>query len=214
MTDERSKYDVESLRVTREEAREALDHQIDALNDIDDKAVQTLRLNVLLLGVVLTLASVLASSTVTPVIRRMANSLLVAGVVSSAASMVTAIWVHTSTPYRVGAGPADLHASLSEKPPEDELLAALLYNYATWMEQNARLNRRDGIALFASHVCLFLAMGYYASGVVFGVYVSHVEWWYSLLITAALLGFVGASVLVVRHRLGVRVLRIIRNRLG
>lgn len=211
MADEQSEYDVESLRVTRDEAREALDHQIEALNDLDDKAAQTLRLNVLLLGVVLTVASVLVSSKTTPTIGRMANGPVVAGVAVSAVSMVMSIWVYTSRSYRVGTGPSDLHASLSEKPPEEELLTALLYNYATWMERNSRSNKRDGAALFVSHLCLLLAMGYYASGVVFGLYGLRANWWLSLLAGAVLMGLVGTSVMIVRHRFGVKLLRTIRD---
>ena len=202
MADEGSEYDVESLRVTREEAREALDHQIAALSDIDDKAAQTLRLNVLLLGVVLTIASVLASSEATPPIGRIANGLVVAGAVVSAVSIVTSIWTYTSTSYRTGTGPSELRSLLSRKPPEEELLAALLYNYAAWMERNSRLNHREGVTLFVSHVSLFFSMGYYASGVVFGLAFPRAGSWSSLLAVAVLGVFMGASVFALRHRLG------------
>lgn len=70
---------------------------------------------------------------------------------------------------------------LSCNPPEDEWLAALLYNYVAWMERNSRLNRRDAVALFVGHVCIFFSMGYYAVGVAFGLFFPQVEWWFSLL---------------------------------
>lgn len=208
-----SEYDVASLRVTREEAREALDHQIDALNDIDDKAAQTLRLNVLLLGAVLTTASILVSSNGTPPIRRMVNGLVVAGAIVSAFSMVTSIWAYASTSYRTGTGPSDVRALLSRSPTEKELLTALLYNYAMWMERNARQNRRDGFTLFVSNVCLFLAMGYYASGIAFGFYLSDVGEWVSILVVVVLGFFMTLSVVAIRHRLSVRFLEAVRSRL-
>lgn len=202
MADEESAYDVESLRVTREEAREALDHQIAALNDIDDKAAHTLRLNVLLLGIILTMASVLASSNATPTIEGIVNSFVVAGTLASGVSMVTSIWAYTSTSYRIGTGPSDVRALLPRNPPEDEWLAALLYNYVAWMERNSRLNRRDAFALFVSHVCLFVSMGYYAVGVGVGLFFPQMDWWLSLLAAAGLGVFMGTSVFAFRHRLG------------
>lgn len=211
MSDERSEYDVESLRVTRAEAREALNHQIDALNDIDDKAAHTLRLNVLLFGIVLTLASVMASSDSTPAIGRMVNGLVVAGAVASAVSMLTSIWAYTSRTYRPGTGPSDVRGFLSHNPPEGELLAVLLDNYAAWMERNSRLNRRDGFILFVSHVCLFLAMGYYTSGVVFGLYAPRTRPWVSISAAVVLGVSMGASVFAVRHHLATKVLRTVRN---
>lgn len=204
MTDERSDHDVASLRITRVEARGALDHQIDALEDIDDKAAQTLRLNVLLFGVVLTLASMLASNDATPTIGRMANGLVVIGVVVSAVSMATSTWVYTSTSYSAGTGPSDLRAFLSKKPSKDEWLTTLLYSYAAWMERNARLNRRDGLVQFVSHVCLFLSIVYYVVGVAFGLFFPEVAWWLPIVATTGFIVSVGVLLLAVRRRLGLK----------
>lgn len=204
MADESSEYDVESLRITREEARASLDQQIEALDDIDDKAAHTMRLNVLLLGVVLTLASVLASSAGTPTIRQLANFPLAVGVLTTGASTVLSIWAYTSTSYRTGTGPSDVRTFLSKNLQEDEWLAVLCYSYAAWIERNSRLNHRDGFVLFLSHVSLFFSMGYYAVGIVFGLYFPQPEWWFSLLVVVGLGILMGITVAAVRDRLGTK----------
>lgn len=170
MADEQSDYDVNSLRVTREEARDVLDHQTEAISEIHAKGVHVLRLNVLVLSVVLTLASILAGSETTPDVERIANALTVAGVVTSLASMIAAVRTYSNTSFRTGADASDIRAFLRRNPTEGKWLAALLYNYAVWMERNELANRRKGIALFVSHVLLFLAIGYYAGGLVQGLY--------------------------------------------
>lgn len=212
--DEPSEYDVDSLRVTREEARAALDHQIEALDDIDDKAAHTLRLNVLLLGVVLTMASVFASNNATPAIGRMANSPVVAGTLASGISMVTSIWVYSSTSYRTGTGPSDVRQFLSRNPPEEELLAALVYSYAAWMERNSQLNRRDGFTLFVSHLFLSLSTSYYAIGVLVGLAFPRSAWWVSLLAVAVVSTFVGVAVFALRYRLGLKLVGAVRRNIN
>ncbi|WP_135826644.1 hypothetical protein [Halorussus ruber] len=202
-----SVYDVASLRVTRDEARAVLDQQTEAIGEIHDKGIQVLRLNVLLLGLVLTLASILASSTTTPDIERMANGFLAAGVVTSITSMVAAVRTYSNTSFRVGAGAADVRKVLRQTPAEDEWLAALLYNYTTWMKQNTLANRRNALMLFVSHVFLFLSMGYYVGGVVYGLYFGQTSWLLSSL-SAVLFGVVVGGLLVASsHLVG-------RNRFG
>lgn len=182
MADEQSEYDMGALRVTRKEARAVLDRQIETLNDIDDKAAHTLRLNVLVLGVVLTIASILASSEATPAAMRVVNEVVVAGVVATGFSMVGAFWAYTGTSYRTGVGRSDVRTALGRRPPEGEWLTALLYSYTVWMKRNERANRRDGYALFVSHLFLLLSMGYYASGVVYGVFVRTDAMWIPVLL--------------------------------
>ncbi|USZ68694.1 hypothetical protein NGM10_02890 [Halorussus salilacus] len=182
MADEQSEYDVSTLRVTRREARAVLDRQIEALNDIDDKAAYTLRLNVLVLGVVLTVASILASSEATPTAVRVVNEVVAAGAVASGFSMVGAVWAYTGTSYRTGVGRSDVRTALGRRPAETEWLAVLLYSYTIWMKRNEQANRQDGFALFVSHLFLLLSMGYYAGGVVYGVFVGSDVWLAVLLV--------------------------------
>lgn len=44
---------VETLRVTQAEAREVLAHQLETLSDIDDKAMRTVRIALVVFGIVL-----------------------------------------------------------------------------------------------------------------------------------------------------------------
>lgn len=195
MADEQAEYDVDSLRVTREEAKAVLDRQIETLNDIDDKAADTLRLNVLVLGVVLTVASILSSNEATPTVVRVVNEIAFAGAVASGFSMVGAVWAYTGTSYQTGVGRSDVRTALSRRPEETEWLAALLYSYTVWMKRNERANRQDGFALLLSHFFLLLSMGYYAGGVVYGVFVRSNAFWLPVMLILGY-GFVTSIVLL------------------
>jgi hypothetical protein len=164
-------HDLEALRTTHEEARAVIDHQIDAINDVDDKAAYSLRLNILLLGLLLTISSLMIGNQNTPPIQKFVNPIVGLGVICSGLSIVAAIWAYTSTRTETGPGPNDIELYLEQKYDQEEWLDVLVRNYARWMRQNARSNRRDSSALFVSHLFLFLQMGYYALGIGWGLYV-------------------------------------------
>lgn len=171
MADERASSEVESLRVTREEACEVLNRQAEAIHDIERKAIHTFRLNVLLLGAVLTVGSLLAGNGTTPEIGRVVNDLVIAGVGASGASIVMSILAYAGSGYQTGIGASDVRTVLRRQVTEDEWLTALLYSYTVWMKRNETANRRDGIVLYIGQFFLFLSVSYYATGVVYGLYI-------------------------------------------
>jgi len=182
-------HDLEALRITHEEARAVIDHQIDAIDDVDDKAAYSLRLNILLLGLLLTISSIIVGNQSTPSIQTFINPIMGIGVVCSGFSIVSAIWAYTSTRTETGPGPNDLELHLEEKFDEEEWLEILVRNYPRWIRQNAQSNRRDSMALFGSHLFLFLQMGYYALGIVWGMYFPKTSIW-QLLVGVSLFSLV------------------------
>lgn len=56
--------DVEALRLTRVESRIVLDHQIALQKDIDEKALRTVRLSLVLITLVVSVAQLMGSSQV------------------------------------------------------------------------------------------------------------------------------------------------------
>lgn len=52
--------DIEALRLAREESRAVLDHQIDLLDDIDDKAMRTTRLALLLVALIVSVGQLMS----------------------------------------------------------------------------------------------------------------------------------------------------------
>lgn len=70
------------------------------------------------------------------------------------------------------------------------------------MEQNELANRRNAIALFVSHALLFLSMGYYAGGLVYGLHLEPVSWWLSSLLVLSYGIAVGTALVVPGYVLG------------
>lgn len=58
--------DLEALRTAHTEARTVLDHQIELLNDSDDKAMRTVRITLLIIGLIVSIASVVDVSGLLP----------------------------------------------------------------------------------------------------------------------------------------------------
>jgi len=65
MSDDDRDHNLDSLRISQEEARTVLDHQINTFSEVDSKAAETTRLVALLLGLILTAASIIAQSDLT-----------------------------------------------------------------------------------------------------------------------------------------------------
>lgn len=184
--DDEREYDIETLRLTHQEARDVLDHQINTVNDIDDKASHTLRLNILLLGLLLTISSLFVSNQSIPGIARFWSPAIALGLLFTGGSIVTALWAYTSTQVQVGPDPADVERLRTNRYSEREWLVLLLRSYAAWMAQNERANRRDGFTLFVSHTLLLVEIGYYAFGILWGLFVPSWPLWIHIVILLAL----------------------------
>ena len=95
------------LDIGREEARQTLDNQIRALDDVDTKASKILRLNVALLSILLMGTSVLAKSPDYGV-TELLTPLSLAGIGSLLVSTGFAGLTYTSSEFQAGLGPEDL----------------------------------------------------------------------------------------------------------
>lgn len=162
--------DIGSLRTTHDEAREVINLQIETINNIDNKAAYTLRLNIIIVGVLLTIASLLTGNEPTPGLERFPNSAVLVGNLFSAFSFVASLWTYTSTKKETGPGPTDLTRLRKHEYNEKRWLKVLLKAYASWMKKNEDVNRRDSMALFLAHIFLFMAIGYYAFTIVWGIW--------------------------------------------
>ena len=96
-----------TLTVLREEANLTVERQLDTLADIDDKANRILRLNVLLVGVVVSALSIASqldagSKASGPVIGQFRNTYVELGVASLVVSTALAAITYSATEYDVG----------------------------------------------------------------------------------------------------------------
>ena len=109
MTDERtgigfefsvpSERDPETLRITLEEARSTLADQQQSLADMDEKAMRTVRVSVLTLGILLT-------ATTLPWVARVWNVITVAGTVLLTVSILVGILTYSISRVEHGLGAA------------------------------------------------------------------------------------------------------------
>ena len=167
--------DIEALRVTREESRAMLDHQIALLNDIDDKVMRTVRTGVILTGLAVSALSVggaaaLESAGTAPL------WLAELGVVALVVAVVHGIATYTVSEVTYGIGNSYRIEIQNSRHTEREWLVKLLDGYSEWIgdiraetDQNANLLSQIQLLLLTGILFLSLAGGILVSVVVFGV---------------------------------------------
>lgn len=134
----------DTLELTCSEAREVIDHQIDTMNDLDDKAMWTLRLIVLFLGVFMTGLSVAVRANAD--LARFMNPMTITGFVSLGVSAVLSVIVYSSGTLTAGPGPGAIEKLLHQNYGEPWRYR-LLTGYRNWMEKNEASIRRDATVL-------------------------------------------------------------------
>lgn len=173
--EEEDSSDVRALRITREMGRAVIDQQIENINGLNDKAAQTIRFNVLILGVVLTVFSLAFNGSSDSQVQRLMNGAVGAGVLLSATSILAALWAYTSSEKEVGPTGSAMEQVISDATGHSERhwLRSVIRSQSNWITKNERVNREDAVFLFLSHLYLFVSIGVYAFGVAWGF-----SWWH------------------------------------
>ncbi|WP_135823540.1 hypothetical protein [Halorussus ruber] len=156
--DESRKSDVAVLRSGREEARVVLNHQLDALSDLHTKAVRTVRITGVVLGLVLSAATL-------PGARRFANGFTLAGVGALAVTLLTGLVAYSASDPKVGIGPQYLSNIRTGNYGEEEWFDALVSGYENWIEEMEELNDGNARMLTVTQLCLGVAVMLLATGV-------------------------------------------------
>lgn len=157
--------EVEVLRAALNETRPTLETIESFLSDIDDKAGRTLRLNIAIIGILLTALSIGFSQGL-PGTNRVLNGAFFFGLIASSISIVAALLTYTRSTITAGLGVQDIDLVLERDDiSEEAMLRAILRSHKEWIRTNGRTNERDASSLFVSHVFLLLSMGYYALAV-------------------------------------------------
>lgn len=155
----------DTLELTCSEAREVIDHQIDTMNDLDDKAMWTLRLIVLVFGLVMTGVSVAVRADVSD-LGRFVNPLTQAGFFCLTVSAGLSVIVYSSGTLTVGPGPADINQLLQRGYERPNWRRRLLEGYQKWMRTNQTNIRRDATLLAVCQAFLVVGMVTFFYGVV------------------------------------------------
>jgi hypothetical protein len=156
--------DPETLRAARREARDSLDKTIDAIEEKDDKAISTVRLNLVLIGIAITGASYLPSSL------QYANWFTIVGFCCLTVSTFIGMWAYTYTDYSPGVT-ADYIAELDkERYTEVEWLLWMNQRYQKWLRTATRSDSAEATQLGRTHLLQILGVALLIVGAVAGLY--------------------------------------------
>jgi hypothetical protein len=190
MSDDGESDDIDIVSISREEAHRTIDNQIQTLDDIDSKAAKILRINLVILGILLTgvsLATTPGSASDGPIYYAdLVNRYTIGGTVLLLVSTGVAAITYTSSSLQAGVGPDDLRAFLDNDYSDRQNLEGLVAGYAEWIEYNYKTNAKNAPLGTLTLLLLIFAMTALALGTKKAA-TGDVEWWLLLLTVFLLL---------------------------
>jgi hypothetical protein len=171
--------ETELLRVGREEAHRTLDKQMERLDGIDTKAAKILRLNLVLIGILLTGVSIIASNGDSDQLVANSSELLniytYFGIGSLLASTVLAALTYTSTNIRAGMSGRDIGKMISNDYSAKQNYRGMVESYSIWLQYNFKTNTRaaplgTGTLLFLIYAIICISAG------VFHAFIRDIGW--------------------------------------
>lgn len=177
-------YDIKSLRIAREEANRVIDHQIQTLTDIDNKASDTLRYSILFLGLLLTALSLVVrtdvgptgvGSEMPPILLYLSVGSVFVGILAILVTVILSIWTYKSTEFKPGPSYRDMERYTEKKYTEEEWLILLVRSSPSWIKYNRESNNDDATRLSRAHTALAVGISLIFAGIMFyavGVYVT------------------------------------------
>lgn len=130
--------DIEALRVTREESRSVLDHQLALLNDLDDNATRTVWTAVIL-STAAGVAGVNGLRTLPPDVL----NLFAGDAIYFLSSAVIGVSAYTASDLSMGIGPGHREEVFAREYPESEWLELLIAEYDQWFVSMRSTNARN-----------------------------------------------------------------------
>jgi hypothetical protein len=178
------------------EARETVNGQRDTLNDIDTKASRILRLNVLLIGVIVSALSIAAQNggevnSTLPGVDPFINLYMKLGVASLILSTALAALTYTASELDVGVDSDNLTSLIRADMSLDDAQELLVKNYIVRINFNRSTNIRNLPLITSTIVFLVVAVVCFTLGVYEAVIGSVQPW----LLTPALLLVFGVVVI-------------------
>jgi len=159
-----SEVDGETLALAREETRTTFEYQFARIQEIDTKAVEILKANLLLIGIVVTGATVLVqtpfdAASLFNVFTAVGAALLF---VSTALAGVT----YTASNLRGGLDADAIERSIAADA--DAFETQLLRSYGRWIEYNAQVIAVNDILVTATVLLIVVSFAYVVAGVAVG----------------------------------------------
>ena len=155
-----------TTEITREELRTTFEYQVQRLGEIDSKAIEILKANLLLIGLVVTGGSVLIQTDL-PVdtfinLFTITGGLLLLG--STGLSAVT----YTASNLRGGLDSEAVEAAVAADDDSAAFETQLLRSYAQWIEYNARVTAVNDLLATITVLLVFVAFVYVVAGIAVG----------------------------------------------
>ena len=153
---------IETLRTSQIEARSVLDQQLSTLSDIDEKALRTVRIALLLLGIVL-------SATAFPDRAVFVIWLTIPGIVSISVSILFGLLTYTSPDPTVGPS-TDFFEDVRVEPySEAEWRTLLISGYVEWIGDVEELNSSNARTLIFSQLSLGIGVAFLTTGTILSI---------------------------------------------
>jgi len=155
---------IRRAQLARSEARETISEQTDTLSDIDDKAIQVFRLNLLLAGVIATGFSV-ASTNNDASIGLLVNQYTAIGYIFLLISIVFASLTYTTTATRIGLQRQTLEEEILDLDYDYDIVEEeIAIKYAEMVERNFEKNVSNVLLFTLTLIATVAAVVYFATG--------------------------------------------------
>ena len=151
--------------VAREELRTTFEYQVQRLREIDGKAIELLKANLLLIGLVVTAGSILVQTEID--VAAFVNAFTVAGGLLLLVSTGLAGVTYTSSNLRGGLDADAVETAIADEG-DGEFQERLLRSYARWIDYNARMTAVNDILVTVTVLLVVVAFVYVLVGVIVG----------------------------------------------
>lgn len=186
MTDRGGEIDPAVAATAREELRATFDYQVERLREIDNKAIEILRANLVLIGIVVTAGSIVVQTEFE--LGGFLNPFTLAGGLLLLVSTGLAAVTYTASDLRGGLSIADVDAVVDaqRRGPDDPAVDAaadgstdadeavagfderLLRSYAEWIDYNARVIAVNDLLATITVLLVFVSFMYVVAGAAVG----------------------------------------------
>lgn len=167
---------IRRAKLVREEARETINEQSATLSDIDEKAMQIFRVNVVLAGVLVSGVSITVQSN-DATTAALVNPFTEFGGVLLFVATVLASVTYTSTNEEIGVSAADVtNRILNDEFDYDLVELGLAEAYGVWIANNYRVNAQNALLFTLMLLTTIMAICYLFIGAI-GIYSDGLPWY-------------------------------------
>lgn len=157
---------IRRAKLARKEARETIDKQSETLSDIDEKAMQIFRVNVVLAGIIVSGISIAVKSN-SATTTALLNPFTKFGTGLLFTATVFAAITYTSTTEEIGVSADDItERILDDRFDYDLVEESLAEAYSVWIASNYRANVQNALLFTLTLVTTVMAIYYFFIGAI------------------------------------------------